>query len=600
MQGFPDEFPGHLRCAGFHPRGEIGASSVTHLLLRILVDILGIGEQPISTPISNGPRLHTFSRMGFLGVLEDRHMPHVPGTVILSETDSNPESVTAGLRHGKGNNAHVVLVPQPSEDPNDPLNWSSMKKFVILAILGLGTALNAATVGPLLNAGLFTISTQFGVPIGNITLMSGYQLLVVGGTGPIVSALSRKYGKRPCFIVSSLFGLLGAIIGSATGSYNGLLAARIVQGFSTSAYESLIISAVGDLYFVHERGTFTSGVQFLLGGVSNFSSVLTGVITADLGWKYLFHLLIVFIGLQTILIVLFCPETAYNRDHRYDLDELATDDLKGLSEVERRHEERVERSKEVGGGSLGRTETVTSTIHSIRQPKTFWQEMAFFTGTYSDENLLQLVIAPFAVCLNVAILWVVVVSGAITATYVAQAYVLAQIFTLPPYLLDASGVGYLSIGPFIGGVLGSVVLGIILDPAIKWLSKKNKGVYEPEYRLLAMGGGFVTGGSLMAWGYMIEHGVNVYACATVHALVLFGVICVTIATSAYALDAYRDMSNEIFISGMVFKNFLFYGFSYFVNSWTARAGPAEVFYVFGGVCFALTLTTIPLYHFGKK
>ena len=32
----------------------------------------------------------------------------------------------------------TVLVPQPSDDPNDPLNWSSFKKHMILTIVALG------------------------------------------------------------------------------------------------------------------------------------------------------------------------------------------------------------------------------------------------------------------------------------------------------------------------------------------------------------------------------------------------------------------------------------------------------------------------------
>ena len=115
-----------------------------------------------------------------------------------------------------------------------------------------------------------------------------------------------------------------------------------------------------------------------------------------------------------------------------------------------------------------------------------------------------------------------------------------------------------------------------------------------------MAGGLLTGGGLMAWGYMAQQKQNLYACAIVHGIVLCGVICVTISSSAYALDAYRNMSNEIFIAGFVFKNLLFYSFSYFVNTWTATRGPEGVFYVFGGVAFALTLSTIPLYTFGKR
>jgi len=30
---------------------------------------------------------------------------------------------------------HTILIPQPSEDPNDPLNWSSFKKHLILIII---------------------------------------------------------------------------------------------------------------------------------------------------------------------------------------------------------------------------------------------------------------------------------------------------------------------------------------------------------------------------------------------------------------------------------------------------------------------------------
>ena len=127
-------------------------------------------------------------------------MPHVPGTVILNEEDAHPESLTTGLRHGTGKDAHVILVPQPSEDPNDHLNFSSVKKLRIVIILGLGTCLCAATIGPLLNAGPFTISTGFGVPIGDITLMSGYQLLVAGASGLVVSALSRKVSFELCLV----------------------------------------------------------------------------------------------------------------------------------------------------------------------------------------------------------------------------------------------------------------------------------------------------------------------------------------------------------------------------------------------------------------
>lgn len=50
-------------------------------------------------------------------------MEHVPGTVLLDDHSAHAEDVARGLKHGTGRDAHIVLSPQPSEDPNDPLNW---------------------------------------------------------------------------------------------------------------------------------------------------------------------------------------------------------------------------------------------------------------------------------------------------------------------------------------------------------------------------------------------------------------------------------------------------------------------------------------------
>lgn len=50
----------------------------------------------------------------------------VPGTALLAELEDPSlglvnARVASRLKHGKGKNSHIVLVPQPSDDPNDPL-----------------------------------------------------------------------------------------------------------------------------------------------------------------------------------------------------------------------------------------------------------------------------------------------------------------------------------------------------------------------------------------------------------------------------------------------------------------------------------------------
>jgi predicted MFS family arabinose efflux permease len=101
-----------------------------------------------------------------------------------------------------------------------------------MAIVGYGSVLYAAVLAPLLSPALVVISLDFDVAVADITVISGYMLLVTGGVGPLVSACARKWGKRPMLLVASIFGLLGTVIGSAVYSYNGLLAGRIIQGGS--------------------------------------------------------------------------------------------------------------------------------------------------------------------------------------------------------------------------------------------------------------------------------------------------------------------------------------------------------------------------------
>lgn len=56
---------------------------------------------------------------------EDRHLDRVPGTGLLSDqriVDGHSVAIHEAkhLKRGTGKYAHVVLIPQPSDDPRDP------------------------------------------------------------------------------------------------------------------------------------------------------------------------------------------------------------------------------------------------------------------------------------------------------------------------------------------------------------------------------------------------------------------------------------------------------------------------------------------------
>lgn len=87
-----------------------------------------------------------------LGVLEDNHLEHVPGTALLTDVVGadhhrhHGNLDTSRLRHDKGRNSDVLLVPQPSKSPNDPLNWPLWKKDLMLFFICIDTAVVGAWV----------------------------------------------------------------------------------------------------------------------------------------------------------------------------------------------------------------------------------------------------------------------------------------------------------------------------------------------------------------------------------------------------------------------------------------------------------------------
>jgi hypothetical protein len=101
------------------------------------------------------------------------------------------------------------------------------------------------------------------------------------------------------------------------------------------------------------------------------------------------------------------------------------------------------------------------------------------------------------------------------------------------------------------------------------------------------------------FGHLAEEGKSYYLTAFFHGMDLFGIVIAAISASSYVLDSFRDISSEVFIINMVLKNFLFYGFSYFVNDWAANEGPAVVFYTFAGIAGAMIITTPVFFFWGK-
>jgi hypothetical protein len=102
-------------------------------------------------------------------------------------------------RHGA-----IILVPQPSSSPNDPLNWSPLRKELIMVFLAFSSGVTTA-LGPMVTPGLPLVAQKYNVSIDMVaSLVIGFLAFWIGLTTFFSAAGANVWGKRPFFVLSAV------------------------------------------------------------------------------------------------------------------------------------------------------------------------------------------------------------------------------------------------------------------------------------------------------------------------------------------------------------------------------------------------------------
>ncbi|KAF2749747.1 MFS transporter-like protein [Sporormia fimetaria CBS 119925] len=554
-----------------------------------------------------------------LGVLEDHHLEHVPGTAFVLEDERRSAEVAAvarnaGLKYDK--TGKILLVPQPSDDPNDPLNWPLWKRDVILTVLSL-TSVIAATLSPLLAADTVSLTIYFERSLTDMALLTGYHLLGVGLAGFLFVPSARIWGKRHLYLLGTIIVIFSSAWGGGNGrSYKSLLWARIFQGIGLAPFEALVNASVGDLYFVHERGVRMAASNLALFGGAFFTPVLVGKIADTMGYEWTFYFVAIFAGVILPFLIFFVPETAYRREQRFDIDtmgNLIVTESKPESTAE--HPTSTETSSKATGAANGHSSekpngqaeingVATETGHTPVPAKQTWlQSLKPFHGRYTDEPYLRLLLRPFSLFFHPGILWACLIQGTLIGWTVMIGVVLAGIMLGPPLWFGEVETGYMYTGAFVGALVGFVISGLLSDASARWLTRLNHGVYEPEFRLVMVIPQLIFGcAGLYGFGFTAADAVK-YGWLWpdfFFGVEVVGMVLGAVASALYIVDAHRDMSIEGFTCLLVFKNLFSFGLTFKGFDWIVSSDIKPVFMILGSIQVGICALTIPMYIFGKK
>ncbi|KAI5852047.1 MFS general substrate transporter [Durotheca rogersii] len=544
-----------------------------------------------------------------LGVLEDKHLDHVPGTALLTDVIGSDNFRygrfnAPALRHAKGRDADIVLVPQPSKSPNDPLNWPLWKKDLMLFFICIDTAVVGAW-GPMISPGFVEMAVQFDMSYNSLNAQLGYGVLVIGLSCFVTNSMAVVWGRRPIFLLGNLLLFISSIGGYYSHTFASLLGFRLVGCIGMSPFEVLVTATIADIYFVHERGVRLAAWGLCLSVGVGGGTIISGYIIEGLGWNWTYGICAILFGVWTIVLFLFCPETAYRRDPSLNTDlgvaPTKADEIEKPTASESRKGKPGSESLETDNNMDVEAVEITPADDTWSEKKySYWHELKIYHGRVSDEPFWKVLTRPFLMLLFPQVLFSFFAYGLTTSWLVVVGSVLAQLFTAPPYNFTVSGVGLVSIASLIGAIIGAFVSGPVADWVIKAMSRRNGGIYEPEFRLVLIIITFILGGmSFFGFGWSLEEKDPWIGPVIFYGLQYFSVGFMTIAVYGYLTDCHREKAPEAFAS-INLRNIYSFGMNYFISDWITRQGPKQVFCIIGGVHVFICLCAIPMYIYGKR
>jgi hypothetical protein len=194
-----------------------------------------------------------------------------------------------------------------------------------------------------------------------------------------------------------------------------------------------------------------------------------------------------------------------------------------------------------------------------------------------------------------------IVNGAFITWMMISGIISMQVLLYEPYNLTPDILAYVGLPGSAVGLISAVTAGMLNDWGVKKLSKMNKGIYEPEFRLLAMIPAtiFSTLGFYLLGPAYRDH----YSVVKLVAIGLLFHVAGPFASSAcitYIFDTQGKSTTEAFVATALLKSVFIAIATKTVPAWYKHVGPMKCFNTLAilNLCFACL--TVPMYVYGKR
>ncbi|CAG8918560.1 unnamed protein product [Penicillium salamii] len=393
---------------------------------------------------------------------------------------------------------------------------------------------------------------------------------------PVVDAI----GRRPVFLLSNIILIAGGIWCSYADSLGSHIGGRDVMALAAGQSEALCVLIAEETFFLHQRGNriaWFCSLQTL--GTAAFI-IASSYIGTSLGWRWWYGIFAIVTGVTFLFSILFVVETKYDRPlESYFGDDDRTAGVKILASQRR-------------------------TLDYVNfKARSFWEDLKPW-GHVKPEwaaipkfwyNLGQLTLFP-------AVFWLILCSGALLGTYILMSAVFAQVLVSPPYSLNPNYLGFVMGGQAVVAFVVQPIAGYGSDWVLKYLTKRNNGTGEPEYRLIpAILPAVVAVVSCVIYGQGCQYPERWAwtAIAIPMNALFYSFVSVVVLGFVYTMDCYPQRGHVAMVALCAGRGFISFGISFGTTAFVRKSGYDGALNICAIVLGILSVFGLVTYFYGK-
>ncbi|KAM0548771.1 hypothetical protein ACHAPJ_009767 [Fusarium lateritium] len=495
---------------------------------------------------------------------------YAPGTVRLETADRNNE---------------IVLHPSPTDDPNDPLNWAKWRKALNFTLASTFVTLTFVVVD-----NIYVLYAPYAEDLGasqadiNNSLAVQYAGLAFGSI--FFLPFTYRYGRRPVYLASTSIQLIATIWTACMTTRAELYVTNLLQGLSGAVSESIVMITITDLFFVHQHALLNGIFLFMQSIGAYLGPVAMGYVVAPLGWRWVWWITAILLGVNLIFVLFAFEETKYTPQI--------------LGESSRMDPADPQDGSDPKSPKTQKLITVSSNVATLHRPKSYRERLALTTMT--EEPILPHFYQPILILFKIpGVAYAAITYGLLLAWTSSISSSQSYYTIFPPYNLGADQIGLLSLPPFIGLAIGTIIFAPLSDWLIVWLSKRNSGIFEPEMRLwLAPSGAALSIGGLLMFGLCLANKQPLMLLNVGAAIFCVGFVVSANAALTYLIDCYENILGDAMVAVVLLRN----GFSVIImfayTPWITNMGIRNTHILMAVLGFVVLNIPIAFLIWGKK